>query len=260
MIQGPPEDIIQQSIDSIEIEPELLTLDRIEDTIKSIKTIRNDKIEQLTNNNHKLLTSIEQLNQEIKVLSKISDYNYEIIKNLTTIHNANIDYHTSEINKDENMFKVLSKKSIELDDLKVLIAKNLNDLESSINSLKLNKNNLTKELNELKLKLSNVFDDNDKSSQNNESQELLEQDSSILQINLFRNLGVRIETFDNTDLDDSNIDNSQQSTSSSSQSRSIDHIIIHNKESNLTNVLKVEPQYSDYFISNYVWERLEGYN
>ncbi|KAK6205351.1 Spc24 subunit of Ndc80-domain-containing protein [Scheffersomyces amazonensis] len=256
MIQGTPEDIIQQSIDSIEIEPELLTLDRIEDTIQSIKAIRDEKIETLTNNNSKLANTIGQLNQEIRLLTKVSDYNYEIIKNLTTIHNLRGINTIEDINRDDNIFKVLSKKSIELDNVKVVIAKNLNDLESSINSLKLNKSNLLKEIDQLRTKLSNIFNNDleKSSSTSGNSQEqrddILEQDSSILQINLFRNLGVRIETFDN-DIADELVD---------SDKKSLDHIIIHNKGTNLTSVLKVEPQYSDYFISNYIWERLEGYD
>lgn len=229
MNQGTPEDIIQQSIDSIEIEPELLTLERIEDTIDSIKRLRRTKIDGLVNTNSKLEQEVASLTNEVNLLHKIGDYNYEIIRDLSNIK----QYSISEIDKDENIFKVLSKKSIELDNLKVAIAKNLNDLGTAINSLKLSKSNLETELESLKTKLAQQFDNLELPDDG-----LMNQDSNILKINLYRNLGVRIENF----------------------GEGSDRIVIYNKETDLSSVLKVEEKYSDYFISNYIWDRLEGLN
>lgn len=227
MNQGTPEDIIQQSIDSIEIEPELLTLERIEDTIESIKRLRKSKIDGLSSINTKLEQEVASLTNEVNILHKIGDYNYEIIRDLSQIK----QYKISEIDKDENIFKVLSKKSIELDNLKVAIAKNLNDLGTAINSLKLSKSNLESEIESCKAKLTQQFENLELPDES-----LMNQDSNILKINLYRNLGVRIENFGE------------------------DRIVIYNKEKDLSSVLKVEEKYSDYFISNYIWERLEGYN
>ncbi|KAK6457711.1 Spc24 subunit of Ndc80-domain-containing protein [Scheffersomyces xylosifermentans] len=240
-----PEEIIDQAIESIEIDPELLTLDRIEETIRDIQRIRDDKIARLTEANQELQVTVKRLNHELSLLIKISDYNYDIIRNLTQV----ADHHGGEIRKSDNIFVALNKKSIELDNIKVSIAKNLNDLESSINLLKLNKSKLQKNLEELKVKIANLFndpfDDRNREKSTNE-EDLLNQDSSILKISLYRNLGVRIENFN----EDSKAD----------EETANDHIIIHNKEKNLTSVFKVEPKYSDYFISNYIWDRVEGYN
>ncbi|ODV77289.1 Spc24-domain-containing protein [Suhomyces tanzawaensis NRRL Y-17324] len=230
MIQGTPEDIIQQSIDSIEIEPELLTLERIEDTIRSTKQLRDDKIEALFAKNTQLQQLVNNYTNEINLLNRISDYNYEIIQGLSAFK----DYNVSEINKDENIFRVLNKKSIELDNLKVSIAKTLNDLESSLSSLKLSKSSLGIELDEIKEKVVSLFNN---PFERRENDDLLDQDSHILKINLYRNLGVRIENFD-------------------TQENENDRVLVFNKETNLTSVLKVDDKYSDFFISNYIWDTI----
>ncbi|ABN65764.1 predicted protein [Scheffersomyces stipitis CBS 6054] len=238
MIEGPPESILQQTIDSIEIDPELLTLERIDDTIRLIKNARDEKIDQLEKSKKGLEVTINQLNNEISLLNKISDYNYEVIRNITEI----AGYSNTQINRDENIFKVLNKKSVELDNYKVVIAKNLNDLESSINFLRLNKTNLQKNVDELKTKINNLFNNPFDDSEANDD-DLVNQDANILKINLYRNLGVNIDNFD-----DENGENDTVTTN--------DHILIHNKDSNVSSVFKVEPKYSDYFISNYLWDRL----
>lgn len=243
MIQGTPEDIIQQSIDSIEIEPELLTLERIEETIGATKTLRQNKIDDLVAQNGQLEHAVATLSNEIELLHRISDYNHEVIRDLSTFSDS-AHVSVSEFDKSENIFKVLNKKSGELDNIKVSIAKNLNDLESSLNTLKLSKSTLLTELTTLKSHLDEQFSKYLQDPYGDtlaENDRLVNQNSHVLKINLFRNLGVRIENFNESEEDK-------------------DRIVIYNKETDLSSVLKVDEKYSDYFISNYIWERLEGYN
>lgn len=225
MFDGSPEQIIQQSIDSIEIEPELITLEKIEEDIKAISTLRSSKIESLSAENAKLTETIASLQKEIDVLTKISDENYQIISNLTNFDGVTND--RSADMKIQNIFKLFNQKFSQLDTLKLNIAKSLTDLESNINSLKLSKVKLSNDLSEVKTSLQNVLDSPDISNVTN--------DANILKINLYRNLGIKIETIDNTDT-----------------------IIIYDKETNSSSILTAGEKLSDYFISNYIWERLEG--
>jgi kinetochore protein Spc24 len=225
MFDGSPEQIIQQSIDSIEIEPELITLEKIEEDIKAISALRSRKIESLSAENVKLSETITNLQKEIDVLTKISDENYEIISNLTDFEGVAND--RSVDMKLQNIFKLFNQKFSQLDTLKLNIAKSLTDLESNINSLQLSKVKLSNDLSQVKTSLQNVLDSPDISNVSN--------DSNILKINLYRNLGIKIETVENTDT-----------------------IIIYDKETNSSSILTAGEKLSDYFISNYIWERLEG--
>ncbi|CUM63778.1 uncharacterized protein PRCAT00001362001 [Priceomyces carsonii] len=225
LYHGSPDEIIQKSIDSIEIEPELLTLQRIEETISSTKQLRQNKIATVQDNVRVLSKQLNSLKNEMDVLQKISDYNYEILSKLGN---------ESTLGKGEkdNIFKALKKKSVELDNMKVSLAKNLNDLESSINSLNLNKNTLEHQIEELKIKFDNLI---------NSSINTINQDSKILKINIYRNLGIKVESFDSDLL----------------EGRDKDQIIIYNKEADMSSMLRVDEKYSDFFISNYIWDRLD---
>lgn len=212
------EEIIQKTIESLDIQTEVLTLERIQETIKTTEQSRQSKIDGLKTANDDLNKTISRLNNELLLLNSVNDYNSEIILNLTTFK----DKSQPETLKNENIFKLLNRKGIELDNLKVTIAKNLNDLDSTINSLRSSTNSLTDDLRETREKLANLV-----SRPVNG-----EQDSTILKINLYRNLGVRVENFDGND-----------------------EVVIQDKKSSESSVLRVG-DYGDYFVTNYVWDRL----
>ena len=67
-------------------------------------------------------------------------------------------------------------------------------------------------------------------------------DSKAIKINIYKNLGVEIESGE-----EGETENKQ------------DKVIIYNKETNLSSILNIDDKYSEYFITNYIWDRLQGY-
>lgn len=223
MLHEKPEELIKSSIESFEIEPDLLTLNRIEETISKTNLERANKIEVLQNNIKKASGEYKTLRDEFEALQKSST----LVETLNSLGNG--EEEGEKINGHDNIFKSMNKKSIELDNLKVSLAKKLNELERQINSLNIEKVNLTKQQQDL-------VDENENSINSN----LLSNfDSKIMKINLYKNLGVLLESGED-----------EQSEN--------DKLIIYNKFADLTSVLKVDEKYSDYFITNYIWDKLPG--
>ena len=81
---------------------------------------------------------------------------------------------------------MINKRLNELDNLKVVIVKELTDLETNLNNLKYKQNNLHESMEDINDKLDKLLNDMDKLG-------IMEQDPSILRINLFRNLGIKLE-------------------------------------------------------------------
>ena len=120
-----------------------------------------------------------------------------------------------------------------MDNLKVEIIKESQLLHTSISNLTLEERNLINKLNELIEKINRIDEDNSKI--------VSEQDPSMLKINLYKNLGIKLETGNSHNSDDGDND---------------DMMIITNQDDNTSNILKVEPKLSDFFISNYIWDKL----
>lgn len=216
-INKSPEQIISDANANIEIEPDVLTLDRIEETMRDIRNVRENQISELQASNLENQRIVATLQREIAQLGTVKEQNAVLVEALGGY---------TLVAQNDNIFKLLSRKSVELDALQVSIAKTLNDLESSINSLKLNKSNLTQEHMLQRERVRKLLTD----PQGPDG--LLDQDANVLKINLYRNLGVRIESEEGKD----------------------DQILV--QDNDKTSVLKVEKKYSEYFVSNYVWDRL----
>lgn len=228
MFQENPDKLLLSSIESFEIEPDLLTLRRIEDLINKTNQFRSSIIESYESRINALQTEHKNLKTEIGLLTKVSGINYENLKLLGGDNEeADKDWSSKDI------FTLMNEKSIELDNLKLSLAKNLNDLESQINSMNITKKDLEEKYNLLRQENENLIHDNI----------LNNPDSKVIKINIYKNLGVEIE--DAVDQDD--------------KQNKCDKIVIFNKEANLSSILNVEEKYSEYFITNYIWDRLQGY-
>lgn len=123
----------------------------------------------------------------------------------------------------ENTFQLINTKSGELDSMKVALAKQLSDIESQINQIHMAKMNLTKQKEDLILQKEEALTVSVSENPN----------SSSMKISLFRGLGVHVGTGERSD-----------------------KIVIFDEKRNQTSVLDVDEKYSDYFISNYIWEKL----
>lgn len=224
MLQETPASLIHSAIDSFEIEPDLHILRRIEEAIQKAQNQRNLIIETHENKINQLTREYETLLAEIEALTSASGVSFEMARKF-----GSQSMSTTSIEED-NIFKVFQKKSIELDGLKVLLAKTLNDLESQINLMNIIILKLTESLDQLETKKERVINDNF----------LNNPDSKIMKINLYKSLGILIENFDQVN---ENGDGK-------------DRILIYNRETDLTNILNVSDKYSDYFITNHIWDSL----
>jgi len=227
MFHEKPDKLLLSSIESFEIEPDLLTLRRIEEVINKTNQYRSNIIENYETKLNTMKSEFQSLMSEINLLTKVSGINYE---NLKLLGNGNEESMGDLSNK--NIFNVMNEKSIELDNLKLSLAKNLNDLESQINSMNITKKDLMEKYELVKMKNDNLINDNI----------LKNPDSKAIKINIYKNLGVEIESGE-----EGEIENKQ------------DKVIIYNKETNLSSILNIDDKYSEYFITNYIWDRLQGY-
>lgn len=227
MFHEKPDKLLLSSIESFEIEPDLLTLRRIEEVINKTNQYRSNIIENYETKLSAMKSEFQRLMSEINLLTKVSGINYENLKVLGNGDEESI----GDVNN-KNIFTVMNEKSIELDNLKLSLAKNLNDLESQINSMNITKKDLMEKYELVKMKNDNLINDNI----------LKNPDSKAIKINIYKNLGIEIESGD-------------EGTSENNQ----DKVIIYNKETNLSSILNIDDKYSEYFITNYIWDRLQGY-
>lgn len=227
MFHEKPDKLLLSSIESFEIEPDLLTLRRIEEVINKTNQYRSNIIENYETKLNTMKSEFQNLISEINLLTKVSGINYENLKLL-----GNGDEESVGDLSNKNIFNVMNEKSIQLDNLKLSLAKNLNDLESQINSMNITKKDLMEKYELVKMKNDNLINDNI----------LKNPDSKAIKINIYKNLGVEIESGDEDESE-----NKQ------------DKVIIYNKETNLSSILNIDDKYSEYFITNYIWDRLQGY-
>ena len=82
---------------------------------------------------------------------------------------------------------------------------------------------------------------------------IMEQDPSILRINLFRNLGIKLE---NMPPNANSGGGGGDSKSNSNNNNTEEDCVIITDDNNNVNILNIEPKLSDYFISNYIWDKL----
>lgn len=207
MLQEHPDELVQSSIESFEIQPDLQTLDRI-----------NENVNKLLQKRAGLLNQYESINKELKeLISKLDIESQELIKS---------DNYPQLDKTEENVFKSIEAQLDHVKNLKVSITKNLSDLNVMISSNTRSKLKLNENLQQLNETYSNVIDDNMTKNQS----------SSIMKLNLYKDLGLVVES-------------SQDSTKP-------DKILIFNEKFGASNFLKVDEQYSDYFITNYIWDKL----
>ncbi|CAI5756701.1 unnamed protein product [Candida verbasci] len=189
----------------------------INSDINNIFKQYNNKIDSTKSEISQLDQEIINLNTEISNLSKINDSNLDFIKKYSKKNSA--------IDKNGNIFSVLQTKSIELDTLKMSIVKEITELESLNNSLTYKLNKLKQEREEK----------SDKDKVVTDEFIIEDQDLVVMKINLNRNIGVRLETLKKGDDED---------------------VLILTDLENKSDLFKVDSKLSDYFISNYIWDKL----
>lgn len=215
MLDEAPDTLIYSAIENFETQPDISSLARISENLKKTKELRDAKIDHLQKNVDELEAKLEELSSEIKALSEPSAAILGALSQLGT---------ASYTKEDDSVYKVMNAKSVELDNLKVSLAKRLTDLESALNQMNMVKMNMARHREDLSHQKEQALATNIASNFN----------SNSMRISLYKSLGIHIE-----ELPDGN-----------------DKIVVFGREKNLTSVLQVDEKYLDYFISNYIWDKL----
>ena len=248
-------DKLNKLIEEVNNQDELQLIEEINLYIKTLYELRQVKIDQLSNIIHQLNQQIITSNKEINQLNKINDYNYELINvnNFNFVSQqlfqfTNFDRSSSSSSEStNNIFQMINKRLNELDNLKVVIVKELTDLETNLNNLKYKQNNLHESMEDINDKLDKLLNDMDKLG-------IMEQDPSILRINLFRNLGIKLENMPPNANGGGGGDSNSNSNCNNNNTE--EDCVIITDDNNNVNILNIEPKLSDYFISNYIWDKL----
>lgn len=214
MLDESPDSLIHAAIDNFETQPDVASLHRISETLKKTSELRNNRTEKLQAEVSALEAELDALTNELRLLNQPSQ----------TLNETLGQMGSQKPTSDENVFKIMNSKSVELDNLKVSLAKQLTDVESSLNQMNMAKITMARRREELASQKDQALASNVADNFN----------SSSMKISLYKSLGVHVEDFDTAN----------------------DQIIMFDKATNLTSVLRVDEKYSDYFISNYIWERL----
>ncbi|KAF5210864.1 kinetochore-associated Ndc80 complex subunit spc24 [Clavispora lusitaniae] len=207
-----PDSLIYSAIDNFETQPDLASLRRIAENLRKTADLRSARIEKLEEQVSRLERELREVSEEIESLKEPSATVYETLGQF------------GEVQKSDSVFKLINAKSVELDNLKVSLAKQLTELESAINHMSMKKISMSRRRDELASEREQALAANIASNLN----------SSSMKISLYKSLGVHVEDFDGES----------------------DKIIIFDRGTDSTSVLPVDEKYSDYFISNYIWDRL----
>lgn len=218
MLDEAPDSLIYSAIEGFETQPDIASLERIEQTQSKTALLRSQRIANLE-------SQVKQLEEELKaVQSALDGLSIPSSAISETLRGFGAKTSGASEQDETDVFKLINLKSLSLDNEKVALAKQLTEIESSINQMNMAKIKATRrreEVNDLReqalaLNVANNYN------------------GTSMKISLFKKFGVHIEE----------------------KEGGSDRIVIFDHGSNLTNVLEVDDKYLDYFISNYIWDRL----
>ncbi|ANZ76489.1 BA75_04038T0 [Komagataella pastoris] len=191
----------------------------LQETVSLIRsTIENFQIEPD-------VQTINQINENLSLLSskrKLKlDHQLDLLSRISKQRDELKEFNQQLLETEDRQQTLKSIEELEHEKFK--LAKSITDLEMNMNHLQNSISSLTQNLNEL--------EEQEKAVISNDLQE--NYDSTVLRLKLFKSMGLIIDT-----------------------SKDKDQIIIYNKDKGVSDILSVEENYSDFFVSNYVWDNL----
>ncbi|KAI5963309.1 spc24 [Candida pseudojiufengensis] len=244
-----PANMLQELINQFSSSHEFLAIEQIQSIINNQNISNSNEIAKTNETIVNLKREIELKQNSLQMLNKVNDINYELIQTYTSsISNSQQQQQQPQINNSENIFQLIKSKSIEMENYKIKLIKELQDLTSSINNLNSNEIKFKNEINKINNKIENSINEFEKNLNLN-SNELLEQDLTILLINLYKNLGINLESSKKSTVD-SPIENEEFLDEPE------DIMIIKGKDDNVT-ALPLEARYTEEFISNFIWDKID---
>lgn len=214
MLDESPDTLIHAAIESFETAPDIESLSKIAANVKKTQELRDSKIDALEQEVRNLEAQLAEIKAGLEILSQPSAATAEILAG----------FGKQDVVQEDSIFKMMNAKSVELDNLKMSLARQLTEHESQLNQININKLNLIRRRDDLRAQ-------NDRALANNVAANF---NSSSMKISLYKSLGVHIEDF----------------------ASDRDRIVLFDKKTNQPSVLNVSEKYSDFFISNYIWDRL----
>ncbi|EGW33243.1 uncharacterized protein SPAPADRAFT_50142 [Spathaspora passalidarum NRRL Y-27907] len=218
--------ILDDIINRLNAQNEQQLIDSILVSIDNLKRDREEDIATITNHNTQLKEEIEQLQRKISLLYEFNDSTFEQVQNIATVDGLNDRF---GFTKNDEIPRVLKSIFNKLTDLNISISKELTDLEQIIISYASERNRLEKENDDLLIKMNQVYEEN-------RNREVTAQDANVTKLALYRNLGIKLEN------------------SNGNKDEEPDTIVI--QKGDHVNMLKIDPDYNDFFITNQIWSHL----
>ncbi|RLV95661.1 putative kinetochore protein SPC24 [Spathaspora sp. JA1] len=200
----------------------------IESILASLDTLHKDREQQIAttvSNINELERVIQQLQRQISLLNKFNDHTFQVLKNTAEIEGIN---QPIEFTINDDISRVLKLSFNRLADLNISISKELTDIEQINISYASQRTTLEKSVDETIERINQIYEEG-------RNREIIAQDANVVKICLYRNLGVRIEN-------------------PKGDTEEADTILISNQEN--VHMLKIDPDYNDFFISNQVWSQI----
>ncbi len=210
---------------SFDIQNDLKLLDNISRNLQQLDSLQGSDLKE--KRDRLMVSFYTKFYCKIKVHKDKTNIGTDLKKQLNTLSNT--------INELKLSPKLRNAKNdlIELENQMFKIANSLTKLNMEINSLKLTYNQDIKQLDDLEEQIQNLKVGFKLKLAENSSSELGEasEKAKLIKLRLYESLGLKIDP-----------ENKE--------------ILVLNKQENKTSVLKVDDSYSEYFISNYIWNNI----
>lgn len=240
---------LQKLIDELNEGDILVMADEIENCISRAKEQREQEIFQLQETNNELQTEIEHKREEIRALRRTDDIRIELIETNSKIAN----HEFSSINKDKDLLRAILDRDTELFNLKLNITQENGVINETLDKLTQRSRKLRDELNEINEKL-----ENPQPKHNIDPEKLKLYDLALLKLNFYRNLGIRIEPYNKSDLtlgEAANTGTSSQDDTDGFFDDPQDVVIVTNSKGELK-TLPVGVSTPEEYITKFIWENI----
>jgi len=240
---------LQKLIDELNEGDILVMADEIENCISRAKEQREQEISQLQETNNELQTEIEHKREEIRALRRTDDIRIELIETNSKIAN----HEFSSINKDKDLLRAILDRDTELFNLKLNITQENGVINETLDKLTQRSRKLRDELNEINEKL-----ENPQPKHNIDPEKLKLYDLALLKLNFYRNLGIRIEPYNKSDLtlgEAANTGTSSQDDTDGFFDDPQDVVIVTNSKGELK-TLPVGVSTPEEYITKFIWENI----
>ncbi|GEQ69227.1 hypothetical protein JCM33374_g2898 [Metschnikowia sp. JCM 33374] len=224
MVEETPESLIYSAIEGFETQPDVASIGRINESGSRIYELWKEEEKRLANTVAVLEAELRTVTGEIDQLKTPTSDVIEQL-HLSDEERTKIIAQGDGGSEKNDVFSLIHEQTMLLDGQKIALAKQLSEIETTITQMQAAEMQMVREEAELieqkRMALAATATSN--------------LSSTTMKIMLFKKFGIHIEE---------------------PASEGNDKIVIFNEHSDAAKVLDVDPKFSDYFISNYIWEQI----